>query len=96
MRIDATNLVPGANVEPAAAPVKPKEHVSAPKDEVVHKQVNLDSTNVVVEMQKGNVLVYKFIDEASGQLIQQIPSEQMLNFSDAVAAALPAIARNEK
>ena len=38
-------------------------------------------TNVLVEMQPGNIVVYKFIDEASGRLIQQIPSEQMLNLS---------------
>jgi uncharacterized FlaG/YvyC family protein len=31
-------------------------------------------------------VVYKFIDEASGRLIQQIPSEQMLNLSQPVEA----------
>jgi len=43
-------------------------------------EVNL--TNVVVEMQPGNIVVYKFVDEASGRLIQQIPSEQMLSLSE--------------
>jgi uncharacterized FlaG/YvyC family protein len=37
-------------------------------------------------MQPGNIVVYKFIDEASGRLIQQIPSEQMLNLSQPVEA----------
>ena len=36
---------------------------------------------LLVEMQPGNIVVYKFIDEASGRLIQQIPAEQMLNLS---------------
>ena len=44
---------------------------------------DVSPTNVLVEMQPGNIVVYKFIDEASGRLIQQIPSEQMLNLSTA-------------
>ena len=40
-------------------------------------------TNVLVEMQPGNIVVYKFVDESSGKVIQQIPSEQMLNLSEA-------------
>jgi uncharacterized FlaG/YvyC family protein len=32
-------------------------------------------------------VVYKFIDEASGRLIQQIPSAQMLNISESVQPA---------
>ncbi len=43
-------------------------------------------TNVLVEMQPGNIVVYKFVDEASGRLIQQIPSEQMLKLSKVVEA----------
>ena len=38
-------------------------------------------TSVLVEMQPGNIVIYKFIDEASGRLIQQIPSEQLLKLS---------------
>ena len=54
---------------PAAAAPAVKDHVETqPKPEV-------SSTNVLVEMQPGNIVVYKFIDEASGRLIQQIPSE---------------------
>ena len=55
-----------------------KDHVETqPKPDV-------SPTNVLVEMQPGNIVVYKFVDEASGRLIQQIPSEQMLNLSEAV------------
>ncbi len=46
-----------------------------------HERPAVSPMNVLVEMQPGNIVVYKFIDEASGQLIQQIPSEQMLNLS---------------
>jgi uncharacterized FlaG/YvyC family protein len=47
----------------------------------------VSSTNVLVEMQPGNIVVYKFIDEASGRLIQQIPAEEMLNLSQPVESA---------
>ena len=43
--------------------------------------------SVLVEMQPGNIVVYKFIDEASGRLIQQIPSEQMMNLSELAESA---------
>ena len=42
---------------------------------------------MLVEMQPGNIVVYKFVDEASGRLIQQIPSEQMLKLSKTVETA---------
>jgi uncharacterized FlaG/YvyC family protein len=63
-----------APVRQAATPVV-KDHVET------HQKVQVSSTNVLVEMQPGNIVVYKFIDEASGKLIQQIPSEQMLNLA---------------
>jgi uncharacterized FlaG/YvyC family protein len=50
----------------------------------VRQMPEANSTSVLVEMQPGNIVVYKFIDEASGQVIQQIPSEQMLNLSENV------------
>ncbi|MGA9811415.1 MAG: hypothetical protein WBQ64_01480 [Terriglobales bacterium] len=84
MRIDGSSPVPpdGPRIQtrepkpvppPAAAPIKDQVETQ-PKPEV-------SPTNVLVEMQPGNIVVYKFIDEASGRLIQQIPSEQMLNLS---------------
>ena len=56
------------------------------KDEVVHRPPDTGSVNVVVEMQPGNVLVYKFIDGSNGQVIQQIPSDQILKLSQVVEA----------
>jgi hypothetical protein len=47
-----------------------------------HPKPEVSPTNVLVEMQPGNVVVYKFVDTASGRLIQQIPSEQMLSLSE--------------
>ena len=52
-----------------------KDHVE------IQPKPQANSTNVLVEMQPGNIVVYKFIDEASGRLIQQIPAEQLLNLS---------------
>lgn len=91
MRIDGPSPVPpeGSRFEapevkrprvPAAAAIKDRVETQ-PKPEV-------SPTNVLVEMQPGNIVVYKFIDEASGQLIQQIPSEQMLNLSRVVEAKI--------
>lgn len=89
MRIDGPSPVPpdGPRIQtreprpvpaPAAAPIKDQVETQ-PKPEV-------SATSVLVEMQPGNIVVYKFVDEASGQLIQQIPSEQMLNLSRIVEA----------
>ena len=85
MRIDGSNPVPQAGPEPAAREIKPV-HVAEPapviRDHVeTHQRPTVSPTNVLVEMQPGNIVVYKFIDEASGRLIQQIPSEQMLSLS---------------
>ncbi len=52
-----------------------------------HPKAEVNLTNILVEMQPGNIVVYKFIDEASGRLIQQIPSEAMLNLSQSVEGA---------
>jgi hypothetical protein len=84
MRIDGPSPVPpeGPRFEapevkrprvPATAAVKDRVETQ-PKPEV-------SPTSVLVEMQPGNIVVYKFVDEASGRLIQQIPSEQMLKLS---------------
>jgi hypothetical protein len=89
MRIDGPSPVPpeGPRFEapevkrpraPAAATVKDRVETQ-PKPEV-------SPTSVLVEMQPGNIVVYKFVDEASGRLIQQIPSEQMLKLSKTAEA----------
>jgi uncharacterized FlaG/YvyC family protein len=86
MRIDGTSPIP-AVTQPAAREAKasPAPETKAPvvKDRVdVQTKPEIDPTNVLVEMQPGNIVVYKFIDQASGRLIQQIPSEQMLSISE--------------
>lgn len=90
MRIDGSQPAPLPPQEPAAKESNATRAVAdarpAIKDELVQQPPPSSSVNVVVEMQHGNVLVYKFIDGASGQLIQQIPAEQMLKLSEAVEA----------
>jgi uncharacterized FlaG/YvyC family protein len=89
MRIDGSQLAPLPPQEPSGTESKNRGVAEARpsiKDEVVQRLPDSGSVNVVVEMQPGNVLVYKFIDGASGQLIQQIPSEQILKLSEAIEA----------
>jgi len=54
-----------------------------------------ETTSVIVEIQKGNKVVYKFIDGSNGNLIEQIPSQAMVNFSDAIDTALPSLRKSE-
>jgi TusA-related sulfurtransferase len=87
MRIDGLSPIPPAGSGPAVREVKPAPtpEATAPmvKDRVeMQPKPEVNLTNVVVEMQPGNIVVYKFVDEASGRLIQQIPSEQMLSLSE--------------
>lgn len=85
MRIDGSNPAPAP--QPAAHENKPHPAPPAPalaNDQLEQHHPDLGATNVVVEMQKGNVLVYKFIDDA-GRLVQQIPSAGMLKISEAIA-----------
>jgi uncharacterized FlaG/YvyC family protein len=89
MRIDGPNPTP-ASAQPASPENKPHTAPPAPAEKVDHvdqHQPDLPATNVVVEIQKGNIMVYKFIDEASGRLIQQIPSEEMLKLSESIVAS---------
>ena len=85
MRIDGTSAAPPAGLQPVAREVKPTPVHQPPAvitDRVdTHPTAPVSPTNVLVEMQPGNIVVYKFIDEASGRLIQQIPAEQLLNLS---------------
>jgi len=86
MRIDgAIPDSPAASATPAReAKANPAPETAAPeaKDflEVQH-QPGTNTTNVLVQMRPGNIVVYKFIDEASGRLIEQIPSEQLLELA---------------
>lgn len=57
-------------------------------DEVTQHAPITNPLNVVVESQNGGRLVYKFVDEASGQVIQQIPSEAMIRMAEAINSIL--------
>jgi len=92
MRIDGSSPVLPAGSQSQAREVRPVRvpAAAAPavKDHVeTQPKPQINSTNVLVEMQPGNIVVYKFIDEASGRLIQQIPAEAMLNLSQPVESA---------
>ena len=92
MRMNGVNPAPPAGSEPVAREAKPiRASEAAPsvvKDHVeMQQRPEVNTSNVLVEMQPGNIVVYKFIDEASGRLIQQIPSEAMLNLSRSVEGA---------
>jgi hypothetical protein len=92
MRIDGVSpIVPaGSGPEPRVVKPAPVPTAAAPevKDHLeTHSKPEVGSTNVVVEMQPGNIVIYKFIDSASGRLIQQIPAEEMLNLSQPVESA---------
>jgi hypothetical protein len=83
MRIEGSNPTFQIGSEPGARevmPIRAPGTASATTDHVDIQRPVVSPTNVLVEMQPGNIVVYKFID-ASGQLIQQIPSEQMLNLA---------------
>jgi uncharacterized FlaG/YvyC family protein len=91
MRIDGPQPVPLPPHQPAAETENKNPGVAeaqpAIQDEVVQHAPETRSVNVVVEMQAGNILVYKFIDEASGQVIQQIPADQMIKLSEGIETA---------
>jgi len=92
MRIDGPSPILPAGSRPEAREGKPARVPAATgpavKDHVeTQPRPEVSSTNVLVEMQPGNIVVYKFIDEASGRLIQQIPAEEMLNLSQPVESA---------
>jgi uncharacterized FlaG/YvyC family protein len=92
MRIDGASpiasAVPQSVARQARANPAPQAKVPVVQDHLeMQPKPEINSTSVLVEMKPGNILVYKFIDRASGRLIQQIPSEQMLNLSESTEAA---------
>jgi uncharacterized FlaG/YvyC family protein len=92
MRIDGASPIPSAVPQSVARQAKvnpaPEAKVPVGKDHLeMQPKPEINSTNVLVEMKPGNIVVYKFIDQASGRLVQQIPSEQMLNLSESTEAA---------
>ena len=82
MNVNGPN--PTHAVEPEHSVVEKKvEHAAAapaaPKDKVEQVKIDPRTTNVVVEMERNNTLVFKFIDEKTGKVIQQFPPEQMVH-----------------
>ena len=90
MFLDAVNPTPSPVAQPAFSQGKADPSASAassiPKDKVTQLQAAANSMNVIVEIQKGNILVFKFIDEASGRTVQQIPPQGMLELASEIAA----------
>jgi len=82
MNINGPNPTHGAEPEPAMIEKKVQHAAvasAAPNDKVEHVQIDPRTTNVVVEMERNNTLVFKFIDEKTGKVIQQFPPEQMVH-----------------
>ena len=82
MNVNSTNQTHAVETEHAVAEKK-VEHAAAapaaPKDRVEQVKIDPRTTNVVVEMERNNTLVFKFIDEKTGKVIQQFPPEQMVH-----------------
>jgi len=91
MRIDGPNPIPAGVSQPVARESRtasPPEAAPPIADHLATQPKPQGSgTRVVVEMLPGSISVYKFIDQASGQLIDQIPSEQMLELAQAIDLA---------
>jgi hypothetical protein len=90
--------VNGPNPAPATAPEVPAasrravpvpKEAAVPKDKIVERPLNYTDTNVVVEMERNNTLVFKFIDEKTGKVFQQFPPEQMAQHQQAELPDLP-------
>jgi hypothetical protein len=91
--------IPPINPIPSHGGGQPAEARTARAAEGVvrhHTAESLDTTNVVVEMPTTNTVVYKIVDTSTGQLIEQIPSQAMLNFANAVDQALPSLRKQEE
>jgi hypothetical protein len=97
MRVNPTDSIPAVAPESKSAErrVEPRPGETAVGHAAQSKPVPTDGTSVVVEIQRNNEAVYKFIDKSTGKLIEQIPSQQMLNFSNAIEKALPSLRKPE-
>ena len=91
MRVNPTDSIPAVTTDPKAEQrVEPRRAqtttAAVPDSHVEHAPA--DSTSVVVEIQKDNELIYRFVDTSTGKLIQQIPSQQLIDLSQAIDKAL--------
>ena len=98
MRIDDTNPLPVPAFEPGrripaqpaeGAPAPGQVHRATPAYQLTQPTPAPSALSVVVEAQD-NRFVYKFIDEGTGEVIQQIPSEAMLAMAEAIKSILQA------
>jgi len=95
MQINPTDPVPAVAVPANTHAQDPRPKKPAPDAAHQPEAARTDTTNIVVEIQKNNEVIYKFVDASSGKLIEQIPSEQMINFANAVANAFPSLNKPE-
>ena len=81
MNVNGTNQTHAVEPEHAVVEKKVRHAAEAavPKDKVEQVKIDPRTTNVVVEMERNNTLVFKFIDEKTGKVIQQFPPEQMVH-----------------
>jgi len=88
MRVDGPNsIAPAATQHGAPNAAQPAPAVLAGRREMKPAAPSSADLSVVVEIQKDNRLVFRFVDQA-GQVVQQIPSEQLLHLSEAIARFL--------
>jgi hypothetical protein len=97
MRINSTDPIPPVPADSLASEPRIEPRLTKPVAQVAKHQDPgpSETTSVIVEIQKGNKVVYKFIDGSNGNLIEQIPSQAMVNFSDAIDTALPSLRKSE-
>jgi len=88
MRVNPTDSIPAVAPEAKSAEHRAEPRPAEPVVSPAAQPMAADETSVVVEIQKGNEVVYRFVDNSTGKLIEQIPSQQMLNFSSAIEKAL--------
>jgi len=90
MRVNSTDPIPTGQPEPRKAEhrVEPRPTQPAVGPAAHLETAHPDATSVLVEIQKDNMVVYRFIDSSTGKVIQQIPSQEMINFSRSIDEAL--------
>ena len=83
MRVDNHNPATPATATDAA-PVDHKTAQAAPSMD----PLGTANLHVIVDIQSGNRLVFKFVNPATGSVVQQIPAEQAVRFAQLLHAVL--------
>ena len=92
MRIDGANPISSVFPDPGARQPK-RDSTARTAGQNLHDRVEIQrprqasSINILVEIRSPNVVVYKYRNESDGQIIDQIPSEQMLDLVQAGEAS---------